>query len=199
MPSVVEFLLMSLLVELTPGPNMTTLAALSLAHGRRAGLAAVAGVALGLAIVGALAAFGLTAAIQSSPLLFQTLRWAGVIWLLWLALEAWLSADGKAAPPEHADFFRKGLLTNLLNPKAAIFYVAVLPTFLRPESGSLIGQTLLLVAIYVAVATAIHLGLVLAAARLRDTLGTTQLRYVRRAMAVALAGVAVWFGWQTRA
>ena len=61
------FLLTSLVLELTPGPNMGTLASLTLERGRGAGLAAVAGIALGLAIVGSLAAFGLTAAITESP------------------------------------------------------------------------------------------------------------------------------------
>jgi threonine/homoserine/homoserine lactone efflux protein len=93
------FALTSVLIELTPGPNMAWLAVLAATEGRRQGYAAVAGVALGLGLVGAIAALGLAAVLQTSPLAYQTLRWAGVAYLLWMAYEAWRGAD---APEDHA-------------------------------------------------------------------------------------------------
>jgi threonine/homoserine/homoserine lactone efflux protein len=198
MPALAEFALTSLVIELTPGPNMTTLAALSLAYGRAAGLSAVAGVATGLALVGVLAAFGLTALIEASPALFQVLRWAGVGWLLWLAFEAWRDADGSEPPPAAGGYFWRGLITNLLNPKAALFYVAVLPTFLREHDGPLLHQSLVLVGVYVVIATLVHTLLVVAAASARDVLRPPYDVRLRKAMALTLAVVALWFAWETR-
>jgi threonine/homoserine/homoserine lactone efflux protein len=200
---VIGFLLTSLVLELTPGPNMGTLASLTLERGRGAGLAAVAGVALGLAVVGSLAAFGLTAVVTESPALYQTLRWAGILYLLYLAYDAWRDAgqgaDIALEPEGAGSLFLRGLTVNLLNPKAAIFYMAVLPSFIDTARGAVLGQNLTLVAIYVAVATAVHTGVVLLAARLRPYLlaGAGE-RLVRRALAVVMAAIAVWFAWETR-
>ena len=197
------FLLTSLVLELTPGPNMGTLASLTLERGRSAGLAAVAGIALGLAIVGSLAAFGLTAAIAESPAIYQALRWAGILYLLYLAYDAWrdagAGADIASGPKDSGSLFLRGLTVNLLNPKAAVFYIAVLPTFIDATRGAVLAQNLMLVAIYVAVATAVHTGVVLLAARLRPLLvaGAGE-RIVRRALAVVMAMIAVWFAWETR-
>lgn len=72
-----SYLATVLLIELTPGPNMAYLAALTLGRGRRAGLAAVAGVALGLAVIGIAAVLGFAALVAASPMLWNALRWAG--------------------------------------------------------------------------------------------------------------------------
>src|ERR1700759_205165 len=163
---VFAFALTALIIEITPGPNMTYLAALSLSSGLRPGFAAVFGIALGLLTYGIVAALGLAALIDSSPLLYGLLRWSGVAYLLLLAWESWSSeretapeeTDGRSGSPWLA--FRRGLITNLLNPKAAVFYVVVLPEFIRPGAGSVMSQTLALSAIYVAIATTIHAGIV---------------------------------------
>jgi threonine/homoserine/homoserine lactone efflux protein len=200
---VLAFLLTALVVELTPGPNMATLASLTLQRGRIAGLAAVAGVGLGLAIVGGFAALGLSAVIAESAFLYQTLRWGGVAYLLYLAYDAWRDAS---APPEPdvelgglRRLFLTGLTVNLLNPKAMVFYVAVLPTFVVPENGSLVQQSLALAAVYVAVATAVHVVIVLLASRLRPYLiaGKAE-RTVRRGLAALMAVIALWFAYETR-
>jgi RhtB (resistance to homoserine/threonine) family protein len=137
------FALTALVIEITPGPNMTYLAALSLSRGMRTGFAAVAGIALGLMTYGVIAAFGLAAAIDHSPWLYGLLRWGGVAYLLWLAWDAWSGKEdaspgrtvGADARPWPA--FRRGLITNLLNPKVGVFYVALLPQFLPPGSDPL--------------------------------------------------------------
>jgi threonine/homoserine/homoserine lactone efflux protein len=198
------FALTALIIEITPGPNMTYLAALSLSSGRRAGFAAVAGIAIGLATYGIVAALGLAAVIDSSPLLYGILRWGGVAYLLWLAWEAWSgeretspdATDGLEDDPWIA--FRRGLITNLLNPKAAVFYVAVLPEFIRPGAGSVMSQTLALSAVYVTIATLIHSGIVALAGTLQSKIATSDnRRAVRRLLALALVAIAIWFALTT--
>jgi threonine/homoserine/homoserine lactone efflux protein len=198
------FALTALIIEITPGPNMTYLAALSLSGGMRTGFAAVAGIAIGLLTYGIVAALGLAAVIDNSPLLYGLLRWGGVAYLLWLAWEAWSSeretspdaTDGPDGEPWIA--FRRGLITNLLNPKAAVFYVAVLPEFIRPGAGSVMSQTLALSAVYVTIATAIHAGIVALAGSLQSMVAASNSRrLVRRLLALALVIIAIWFALAT--
>ncbi len=194
------FALTSLLIELTPGPNMAYLALIAATEGRKPGYAAVAGVAIGLAVIGVAAALGLAALISASPVAYQALRWAGVAYLLWLAWEGWRGTTEKG---EHAElgsplglFFRRGLITNLLNPKAAVFYVAVLPGFLVVEPG--ISDVITLSAVYVGVATGVHAGIVTAAGAARDWLADARReKAVRRGLSLALVGVAAWMVWKT--
>jgi threonine/homoserine/homoserine lactone efflux protein len=193
---IAAFVLASILIELTPGPNMTWLAIVAASQGRARGFAAVAGVATGLAVIGAAAAAGLGAAIAASPTLFEALRWGGAAFLLWLAWDAWREAGEveRVGPAKGlVVYFRRGFVVNALNPKAAAFYVAVLPGFIDP-AGSVTGQAVFLTAIYVAVATAIHAGIVIGAgslARMADAPG--RMKTIRRVLALALAGVAIWF------
>lgn len=197
------FVLTCVIIELTPGPNMVYLAILSATEGRRAGLAATIGVALGLFIVGIAAALGLAAVIAGSDVLYQALRWTGILFLLWLAYDTW-SESAEQLDDEHGGprvslfgYFNRGLLTNLLNPKAGLFYVAVLPGFVDP-SLHVVGQLIFLSVVYVAVATSIHLTIVALA-------GSAQLllqdpgrnRFVRRVLALVLVGVVIWFWWST--
>jgi threonine/homoserine/homoserine lactone efflux protein len=198
------FALTALVIEITPGPNMTYLAALSLSNGMRTGFAAVAGIALGLMTYGVVAALGLAALIDNSPLLYGVLRWSGVAYLLWLAWESWASeretspdaTDGKDDRPWLA--FRRGLITNLLNPKAAVFYVAVLPEFVQPGGGPVIVQTLMLSVVYVAIATSIHCAIVALAGTLQATPAIADhRRAIRRGLALVLVGIAIWFALTT--
>jgi threonine/homoserine/homoserine lactone efflux protein len=202
-PGLAGFLWTSLLIELTPGPNMTTLAILAATHGRRAGFAAVAGVALGLLLVGLAAALGLATVLSNSPVLYQTLRWAGVLYLLYLAWEGWhgISDISGQPAPEHDDgkFFTQGLMTNLLNPKAALFYISILPVFIV-STKPVIPQSLVLTATYVAVASVVHTAIVLLAAKMgRLFAGTSLSQTVARVLSAALVGVALWLVWTTRA
>lgn len=196
------FILTATLIELTPGPNMAWLALVAATEGRRPGYAAVAGVALGLGLVGIAATFGLAALIAATPTLFQALRWGGILYLLWLAWDGWRDADGGGedggGDTTLARAFRRGLVTNLLNPKAAVFYVAVLPGFTDPGA-PVLGETLTLTAAYVAVATVIHAGIVTLAGAADALLGDPRRsRTVRRALSASLALVALWFFWSSR-
>lgn len=189
------FALAVLVIEVTPGPNMAWLAILSASSGRRAGLSAVAGIALGLLVIGAAAGLGLAALIAAAPALYEILRWGGALFLIYLAWEGWREA-GETSPAQPPDgslkHFSRGFLINALNPKAALFFVAVLPEFIDP-AGSLPVQAALLTILSVVIATLIHAGIVLAAAPAHGLLtDPDRLKTLRRALSVLLVGIAVW-------
>lgn len=204
-PTVVApFLVAVALMELTPGPNMGWLALVSLSQGRAAGLAAVVGITLGLTLWMVAAAFGLTEVVLRWPALYQAIRWAGVGFLLWLAWDAWRSAgDGAGVAPvamRRRALFRRGLIGNLLNPKAALLYVVLLPGFTRPGHGSTLAQALTLGALHVLVSVVVHTTIVLTAARAGGALLTrAQGPMLRAAMALGLVAIAAWTAWETRA
>ena len=199
---ILPFLVAVALVELTPGPNMGWLALIAAGRGRTAALAAVAGVTLGLAAWMLAAVAGVSALVIQWPWLFQIIRWAGVGWLIWLAWEAWRGADttaGEAVEGRRRDLFLKGLAANLLNPKAAVFYTALLPTFIRPGAGSTVAQALTLGGLHLAVATTIHGLIVVTAAGA----GGPLLRRLEGPLARGVMGggillVALWMAWETR-
>jgi threonine/homoserine/homoserine lactone efflux protein len=191
------FAALCLIVELTPGPNMTYLLLLSAGTGRRAGFATVAGIACGLLLVAAASALGLSALFSAAPVSIELLRWAGVGYLFWLAAATWRGTG--AAPhgdrqelPHDLRYFRHGLVINLLNPKAAIFYISALPQFIvagMPVAPQVASLTLCSVLI----ATLVHAALVLAAGSLRPLFADPQNSLkLRRTMALLLAAVALW-------
>jgi threonine/homoserine/homoserine lactone efflux protein len=194
--TLLAFFLTSIAIELTPGPNMAYLAVVGVTRGRIAGLYAVLGVAIGLALLGAAAGFGLGQLVLENRVLYEVLRWGGAIYLLYLAWDAW--RDGQKPLEEGPTdlsrwlFFRRGFITNLLNPKAALFYVAVLPGFVdatRPAAS----QLLALVTIYVIAATIIHAAIVLLAAQLQPLFERPKLRAgAGLFFALLLVAIAAW-------
>ena len=191
------FALAVLLVELTPGPNMGWLVTLTLAEGRRAGLGAIIGIALGLAANAALSVLAASLILAQGPALAQGVSLLAAGMMAWLAWEAWRDA-GESSPtatPRHASERHAvaGFVINLLNPKAALFFITVMPQFI-PGGQPDFGQGLTLAAISVAIATAIHLALVIGAEQARSVLmAESRARAVRRALALAMLGVGVWF------
>lgn len=199
---ILSFILTVLVIELTPGPNMAWLALLSATNGRRAGLAALFGIACGLSLIGFAASYGLAAYIAASPNVAQLLRWAGVFYMLWLACDAWprreiIAAPAIAARGSDLIHFRRGFLLNLLNPKAGLVFVSVLPEFFDPSRGAL-AQSLLLTIIYVLIATLVHLAIVLLAGLGQQWLQTgARERLLRQIFALLLVGIALWFALRT--
>ncbi|ODS59357.1 MAG: hypothetical protein ABS48_01900 [Erythrobacter sp. SCN 68-10] len=158
------FALAVLLIELTPGPNMAWLSGLAATEGRRAGLAAVAGVALGLLANGVLAALGLAALVAAAPEAWHALQWSGAVMMTVLAIEAWRGA-GRTAVPRAAGriaarAFATGAFINLLNPKAYLFFLVVAPRFLGGSALDL-ASALTLAAVSAGIATCVHLLIVL--------------------------------------
>jgi len=135
----------------TPGPNMLFLVSRTLAQGRAAGFVSLAGTSTGFALHAVAAALGLTALLAAVPVAFEVVRIAGALYLAWLAVVTW-RASGEAdprvtAPPvANAAMYRQGLLTSLLNPKLAVFQLALFPQFIDPSRGSVLAQGLVLAA-----------------------------------------------------
>lgn len=188
------FWLAMAVVELTPGPNMGWLTTLSAHSGRAAGLRAVAGVTLGMTLQLIAALIGLSALIAGSPTAYEALRWAGVAFMLYLAWEAW-QIEGESSPGtlHTAENFRRGLIANLLNPKALVFYVAVVGQFADASRGALWPQILILGILHVFLAFLVHVGVVLLGASLGQSLDRWRNSLpVRLLFAACLVGIAVW-------
>lgn len=198
-PELLWFALASLLLVLTPGPNMIYCVSRALCQGRAAGIVSLAGVLVGFLAHLVAAALGLTALLAAVPFAFEAVRLAGAAYLLWLAWQA-VRPGGQAPfaarslphdPPGR--LFRMGFLTNLLNPKVAMFYLSFFPQFLHPERGSVLWQSALLGAVQIGVSGAVNLALVLAAASITTVLSRSEgwLRAQRYLMGSVLALLAL--------
>jgi threonine/homoserine/homoserine lactone efflux protein len=145
------FLTAAVVLTLAPGPDTLFVLGASLGDGTRGGLLASAGILTGLLAHISLAVIGVSMLIAASPLAFELLRWLGAGYLLWIgvrALRRARRASGLAAVPVTTRSVRRlywqGAVTNILNPKVAVFYVAFLPQFVAPELGRVPLQLLLL-------------------------------------------------------
>ncbi len=137
----------------TPGPDMLLIASRSMSQGRAAGLLTYFGIALGTYFHALAAALGLSQIIVTFPMAYEAIRWAGCAYLLYLAWKTVrsegteFSPTGKAKPISMQRILGEGLATNLLNPKMALFVLALFPQFINPEGGSLVIQMLLLASV----------------------------------------------------
>jgi threonine/homoserine/homoserine lactone efflux protein len=194
---VAGFALAVLLFELTPGPNMAWLAGLAATEGRRHGMAAVAGIAVGLIGNGLLAALGLAALLQAAPDLSVALRLVGAAVLALLAVMTWREADQPArastAPQASMRSFGAGLILNLINPKAYVVFLVIAPQFIAGTALS-VRDGLILTFISAAIATLIHIGIVLAGARAHAWVqDPARTKWVKRSFAVIMLGIAILF------
>lgn len=155
---------------LTPGPNMVYLTSRAISQGRRAGLVSLAGTAAGFLCYLLAATAGLSALFVAVPAAYTAVRIAGALYLAWLAW-GMLRPGGRSpfeardlAPERDRRLFGMGLLTNLLNPKIALMYAALLPQFVDPADGATGSQLLQLGAVQIAVAVTVNGLIVLTAA-----------------------------------
>ena len=155
--ALLAFVVAAGLFTITPGLDTAIVLRASALEGRRAGIAAAAGITLGLMVWGAASAIGLTALLAASSLAFAALKWVGAAYLVFVGLGMVLrpkatitTAESETAGVHGAGLWlRRGLLTNLLNPKVGVFYVAFLPQF--TPKGAPVGPFIaLLVAIHIA-------------------------------------------------
>jgi len=150
------FAAVALALALTPGPNMAYLVSRSIAQGPAAGLISLLGVGAGFLVYMLLAAFGITALLLAVPFAYDGLRLAGAAYLAWMAWNA-LRPGGASvfelrtlARDAPLRLFGMGLLTNLLNPKIAVFYLSLFPQFVD-RGGNVLTQTLILGAVQIAI------------------------------------------------
>ncbi|HEU5018242.1 MAG TPA: LysE family translocator [Pseudolabrys sp.] len=128
------FLLIAVLLYLTPGPIVTLVIATGARQGTRAALLTVAGAGVGNAALLACIAFGLTWILQASSEVFDVLRWIGAAYLMWLGVQAWRHAGNveKATAPSARVHAWRGFIVAITNPKTIAFFTAFLPQFLDP-------------------------------------------------------------------
>ncbi len=189
----------SLLMVLTPGPNMIYLISRSICQGRKAGVTSLLGVVAGFFVHLMAAALGLTAVFMAVPMAYEVLKWAGALYLLWLAWQA--LKPGARSPFEAqqlpADSPRKlmtmGFLTSALNPKIAMFYLSIFPQFIHPEYGSVFSQSIILGLTQITVSFSVNLLIALFAAGIASWFASnpTWLSAQRYFMGFVLAGLAV--------
>jgi threonine/homoserine/homoserine lactone efflux protein len=193
------FAIISFGMVLTPGPNMIYLISRSITQGPAAGIVSLGGVALGFVFYLLCAAFGITAFLFAVPYAYDALRLAGAAYLLWLAWQAvkpngrslfqvrQLKVDGPRK------LFAMGFVTNLLNPKIAMLYLALLPQFIDPVQGSVLTQSLVLGSIQIVISVSVNAMIALTAGSIAVFLGTrpSWLLVQRWLMGTVLAGLAV--------
>jgi homoserine/homoserine lactone efflux protein len=129
------FLLITLVLIVTPGPVVTLVIATGTSHGVRAALATAAGTSLGTGLLLAAIALGLSWVLTNAATAFEVLRWLGTAYLIWLGIQAWRNAGRGSAtiPPKKRVHFWRGVLVALTNPKTIAFFTAFLPQFVDPS------------------------------------------------------------------
>ena len=172
------FLVAGILLNLTPGQDTMFIIGKSLTGGRRSGIAAALGISAGSVVHTLAAALGLSAILATSTLAFSIVKLAGAAYLIYLGAKLLLAQgarDGSgpaqiAASVEPRSAFRQGVVTNLLNPKVALFFLAFLPQFIEPTSGTKTLAFLALGATFIATGSTWCLVLAMSAARLQALL-----------------------------
>jgi threonine/homoserine/homoserine lactone efflux protein len=204
--SLLGFALVSLGMVLTPGPNMIYLISRSITQGPAAGMVSLGGVALGFIFYMLCAAFGITALLFAVPYAYDALRLGGAAYLLWLAWQA-LKPNGRSpfqvktlAIDSPRKLFAMGFVTNLLNPKIAMLYLALLPQFIDPQTGSVLTQSLVLGSVQTTISVGVNGLIALGAGSIALFLGErpTWLKLQRWLMGTVLAGLALRMALETR-
>jgi threonine/homoserine/homoserine lactone efflux protein len=170
-PDLWLYMVACVLLVLTPGPNLLYLISRTLCQGRAAGVVSLAGTTTGFLVHIVAAALGLSVVFVTIPVLYDVVRWAGAAYLLYLAWDA-VRPHGSGGLFARRDLpevprwtlYRTGIITSILNPKVALFYVALFPQFVDPARGSVLLQSLFLGAVQIAIAVVGDLLFVLAAA-----------------------------------
>src|SRR5258708_15922412 len=176
--SLLGFALVSLGMVLTPGPNMIYLISRSISQGSAAGMVSLGGVALGFVFYMLCAAFGITALLFAVPYAYDALRLGGALYLLWVAWQV-LKPTGRSPfqvrelPVDGPrKLFAMGFLTNLLNPKIAMLYLALLPQFIDPAAGSVLTQSIVFGLIQIVISVSVNALIALTAGPITGFLST---------------------------
>ena len=199
------FLGATLALNLTPGPDMLYVIARSVAEGRRAGIASAFGIAGGTMVHTLAVVLGLSSLLLAVPFTYDAVRFGGAAYLVYIGLRALIrpSAPGDGPSVEPASpwvIFRQGVVTNVLNPKVALFFLAFLPQFADPARGNVPGQLLLLGVLFNVSATLVNLAVAFVASRAgrwgRARMGNSAL--LQRLTGVVFVGLGVRLALQKR-
>ncbi|MVO09972.1 LysE family translocator [Flavobacterium sp. TP390] len=189
----------ALLMVLTPGPNMIYLLSRSLSQGRNAGIISLMGVICGFLFHIFMVSFGLTAIFFAIPYVFTIIKILGVVYLLYLAYQSVKSGskmfepNSKLKSDKPLQLFQMGLMTNVLNPKMAVFYLSFFPQFIKPEYGSILSQSFQLGIVQIIISFSINFLIVISAAKMANWFAKKPiwLRLQKWFMASVLTGLAV--------
>ncbi|MGI5500172.1 LysE family translocator [Lentzea sp. CA-135723] len=195
--TLLAFAVVSALIMVSPGPSNVFVLAHGIGHGRRAALAAVAGISMASAIRVLLAAVGLSALLASSAVVFEVIRWAGVAYLAYLGVQAWRARWREAPEAELAPVARsvgRGLLVGLGNPKTLIFFLAFIPQFVHAGQGPEARQILVLGTVFWVIGVVWDVALACASGTIGGWLrARPRLHAVQpRVEGLAYLGLAVW-------
>jgi threonine/homoserine/homoserine lactone efflux protein len=177
-PTIALFAVACLALTATPGPDMLLIASRSATQGKGSGFATLAGIQAGTYCHALAAAFGLSQLFLAVPLAYDAVRYAGAAYLLYLAWKAFRSPGTSLTTTTGlrryliASVFRQGLLTNLLNPKMALFVLALFPQFVRPGAGSVALQIMLLATVLNAIGLVVNSAVILMASRLQRAIAS---------------------------
>ena len=188
------FLLLTVILVLTPGPIVTLVLATGATRGVRAGLITVAGSTLGNALLITGIALGLSLVIEHAAMIFEWLRWIGAAYLIWLGIQSWrhAGADTTLAPPRGHVYFRRGFLAAITNPKTIAFFTAFLPQFIDPSlpAGH---QLLVMCVVAITMASVTDCGWAMVAGAGRSFfLRNASAKWLGRISGLALIGGGVW-------
>lgn len=184
-----DFLLTTLIIVATPGTGALYTLAAALGGGRRSAVLAAFGCALGIIPHMLAAALGLAALVAAEPRLFEAIRYAGIAYLIWMAIGLWrsgMASDAQAEPIRQASrIIRKAVLINLLNPKLSLFFLAFLPQFVDQSDPAPLATMAALSLVFMAVTFVVFVFYGLAAASMREALVTRpgRIRVVNRLLA----------------
>jgi threonine/homoserine/homoserine lactone efflux protein len=161
---------------ITPGPNMIYLLSRSISQGVAAGMVSLVGIASAFVVYALLAAFGITALLMAVPYAYDAIRAAGAAYLLYLAWQA-VRPNGRSPlqvrhlqPHNKRKLIAMGFMTNLLNPKAAVLYLSLLPQFIVPGHGSILTQSLVLAGLQILISASVNSVIIVSAGSLAAVL-----------------------------
>ena len=203
LPDLTTFLtysLASMLLFITPGPDMSLWLSRTIVSGRRAGIAAMAGTQIGCVVHTALAAFGVSALIAASPTAFTALKIVGALYLLWLAVDAIRNGSSLNVRTENQpkatalSSFILGVTVNLTNPKVVLFFITFLPQFVSASDPHVTGKLLFLGLYFVAINTPLAALLIWGAEKVVTWLKARPL--VLRGVDYSFAGVFAFFAFR---
>ncbi|QWW69653.1 LysE family translocator [Rhizobium sp. WYJ-E13] len=204
--TLILFAAAALVLTATPGPDMLLIASRSISQGRAAGFLTYAGIALGTYCHALAAAFGLSQLVVAVPVAYEAVRWAGCCYLLYLAYKTIRSESTAFAPAATLKklsgrrIFFAGLATNLLNPKMALFVMALFPQFVNAESGVMTVQMLVLATVLNGVGLVVNGAVILLGSQIRSRFGSMRRfpKLPQYMLATVFTGLACRLALQTR-
>lgn len=205
--TILVFAAAAFVLTATPGPDMLLIASRSVSQGRSAGFLTYAGIACGTYCHAIAAAVGLSQLFLAVPVAYDAVRWAGCAYLLYLAFKT-IRSEVAAFLPSSAlmrlssrRIFGEGLATNLLNPKMALFVLALFPQFWDPDKGSIFAQTILLASLLNAIGFLVNGAVILLGSHIRDRLAEVRRfpKLPQYILATVFAGLACRLALGTRA